>query len=119
MPARKRRRLNISSSAPSVKIRLNQSFRYEPIFSFKHFRMSFALTMATVMMSQQSQRTDATEVDSQHNTWDFPEELPGNSIDPLGSGYLQPVLGLLDGDSASALSSKAMLATFQIHAGGF
>jgi len=108
MPARKRRRLNRSSSAPSVKIRLNQSFRYEPIFSFKHFRMSFALTMA---MSQQRQRTDATEVDSQHNTWDFPEGLPGNSIDPLGSGYLQPVLGLLDGDSASA--------PFQIHAGGF
>jgi len=34
-------------------------------------------------MSQQSQTTDATEVDLQPNTWDFPGELPGNSIDSL------------------------------------
>jgi len=34
-------------------------------------------------MSQQSQTTDATEVGLQPNTWDFPGELPGNSIDSL------------------------------------
>jgi len=56
-------------------------------------------------MSQQSQTTDATEVDMQPNTWDFPGELPGNSIDSLGSGYLQPLSDLSDGDSTSALSS--------------
>ena len=55
-------------------------------------------------MSQQSQTTDATEVDIQPNSWDFPVELPGNSIDSLGSGYLHPISDL-DGDSTSALSS--------------
>ena len=58
-------------------------------------------------MSQQSQTTDATEVDIpvQPNSWDFPGELLGNSIDSLGSGYLQPISDLSDGDSTSALSS--------------
>jgi len=70
-------------------------------------------------MSQQSQRTDGTKVDAQHNAWDFPEELPGNPIDPLGSRHLQPVSELSGGDSASALSSEDMLAALQIHARGF
>ena len=69
-------------------------------------------------MSQQSQRTNATEFDSQHNAWDFPAELPGNSIDPLGSGYPQPKSEISDGDSASTFSSEDMLAALQIHAGG-
>jgi len=43
-------------------------------------------------MSQQSQRTDATEGDSQPNASDFPEQLPGNSIDLLGCGYLLPTI---------------------------
>ena len=55
-------------------------------------------------MSQQSQTTDATKIDSQRNSWDFPEELPGQSMGPLGTGYLKPIPELLDGDSASALS---------------
>ena len=58
-------------------------------------------------MSQQSQTTDATEVDIQPNSWDFPGELPGNSIDLLGSGYLHPISDLSDGDSTSALSSAS------------
>jgi len=70
-------------------------------------------------MSQQSQRTDGTKADEQHNAWDFPEELPGNPIDPLGSGHLQPASELSDGDSVSALSSEDMLAALQIHARGF
>ena len=49
--------------------------------------------------------TDATEVDMQPNIWDFPGELPGNSIDPHRSGYLQPTLDLSDGDSTSPLSN--------------
>ena len=60
-------------------------------------------------MSQQNQRTDGTEVELQHDARDFPEELPGNSIDPLGSGYLQPISEPSDGDSASAFSSQDML----------
>jgi hypothetical protein len=52
-----------------------------------------------------SKSTDATEVDSQANVWDFPDELPGNSIDTLGSGYLHPISELSDCDSTSALSS--------------
>jgi len=109
MHARKRRRLNISSSAPSAKIRLNQSFGYGPYFLFKYFHKFFALTIVTVVVSQQSQRTNATKVGSQHNVWDFPEELPGNSIDPLGSGYLQPISELSYGDSANALCGNDML----------
>jgi len=70
-----------------------------------YFDESFALTIVTVVMSQQRQRSDATEVDSQHNARYFPEELPGNSIDPLGSGYLQPISESSDGDGARALSS--------------
>ena len=55
-------------------------------------------------ISQQSQTTDATEVDTQPtgNSWDFSEELPG---EPLGTGYLQPISELSDGDTTSALSS--------------
>ena len=34
-----------------------------------------------------SQSTDATEVDSQANAWNFPDELLGNSMNSLGSGY--------------------------------
>jgi len=52
-----------------------------------------------------SQSTDATEVDSQVNAWEFPEQLPGSSMDTLTSGYLQPISELSDGDSTSALSS--------------
>ena len=118
LPARKRRRLN-RLSAPSIKIRLNQSFRCEHYFSFKYFHKPFALTMVTVVMSQQSQRTDPTEVDSQHNVWDSPEELLRNSIDPLGSRYLQPISEFFHGDSANTLHSKDMLSGLQIHAGGF
>ena len=70
-------------------------------------------------MSQQIQRTDATEVDSQYNAWDFPEELPGDTIDPLGSGYLRPISELSVGNSASAPSWADMLAALQIHAGSF
>jgi len=75
--------------------------------------------MVTVVMSQQSQRTDPTEVDSQHNVWDSPEELLRNSIDPLGSRYLQPISEFFHGDSANTLHSKDMLSGLQIHAGGF
>jgi len=50
-------------------------------FSFKYLHKSFALTIVTVM-SQQSERMDIREVDSQHNAWNFPEELPGKLIDP-------------------------------------
>ena len=46
-----------------------------------------------------SQSIDATEVDSQANAWDFSDELPGNSIDSLGSGYQHPILELSDCDS--------------------
>jgi len=70
-------------------------------------------------MSQQSERTNATEFDSQHNAWDFAEGLPGNSIDPLGSGYLQQKSEISDGDSASNFSSDDMLAALCIHASGF
>jgi len=56
-------------------------------------------------MSQQSQKTDATEVDMEPNTWDLPGELPGNSTDLLGSGYLQAISDLSDGDCMSSLSS--------------
>ena len=56
-------------------------------------------------MPQQSQTADATEVDIQPNSWDFPGGLPRNSICSLGSGYLQPISDLSDGDSTSALSS--------------
>jgi len=53
-------------------------------------------------MLQQSQITDASEVGSRHDAWDFPQRLPGESGDPLGSGYPH-------GDSASALCSKDMI----------
>jgi len=46
----------------------------------------------------------------QHGAWDFAEELSGNSIDPLGSGYLQLMLELSGGDNTSALSSEDMFA---------
>jgi len=55
-----------------------------------------------------SQSTDATKVDSQANAWDFPDELVGNSIDPLRSGYLHPISELWDYDSTSALSSALL-----------
>jgi len=61
------------------------------------------------MMPQQSQRTGATE-DGSHNAWDFLEELPGNSIGPLGSGYPQPISELSYGDSAGNSCSKDILA---------
>ena len=69
-------------------------------------------------MLQKSQRTKATQVGSKLDAWGFPEELPGNSIDPAGSGYPHPIWELSSRDSASALSSKDII-TFQIHAGGF
>ena len=47
----------------------------------------------------------ATKPNDRHNSRDFPGELPGNSIDLLGSGHLQPISDLSDGDSTSALSS--------------
>ncbi|PUU83593.1 hypothetical protein B9Z19DRAFT_1118946 [Tuber borchii] len=56
-------------------------------------------------MSQQSQTTDATEIDLQPNSWDLPGDLPSQSMESLGTGYLQPISELSDGDSASALSS--------------
>ena len=52
-----------------------------------------------------SQSTDTTEVDSQVNPWEFPEQLPENSMESLTSGYLQPISELSDADSTSALSS--------------
>ena len=55
-----------------------------------------------------SQSTHATEVDSQANAWDFPDELPGNSIDSPGSGYLHPISELSDCGSTSALSSALL-----------
>jgi len=55
-----------------------------------------------------SQSVDATEVDSQANAWDFPDELHGNSIDSLGSGYQHPISELSDCDSTSALSSALL-----------
>lgn len=64
-----------------------------------------ALTLVTVIMSQQSQTTNTSEVDVQPNTWDFRGELQGNSINSLGSGYLHPILDLSDSESTSALSS--------------
>ena len=54
-------------------------------------------------MSQQSQTTDATQVDSKPSSWDFPGELPGQSMESLGKGYLQPISEISDGDSVSAL----------------
>jgi len=56
-------------------------------------------------MSQQWQTIDATKVDLQPDSWDFPGELPGQSMESLGTGYLQPISELSDGDSASARSS--------------
>ena len=70
------------------------------IFPLKYSNEFFALTIFTVMLSQ-SQGTDATGVDSEHDVWDFPEELPGHSIDPLGSRYLHPIRELSDRDSAT------------------
>jgi len=67
-----------------------------------------------MVMLQQGETTDVTEVGLQHTAWDFPEELPGDLDDPLGSGYLQPILELSYGDTASALSSGDMLAALQI-----
>ena len=55
-----------------------------------------------------SQSTDAAEVDSQANAWDFPDELPGKSIDSLRSGYLHPISELSDCDSSRALSSALL-----------
>jgi len=49
-------------------------------------------------MSQSIDATDS-EVDSQANAWDFSDELLGNSIDSLGSGYQHPILELSDCDS--------------------
>jgi len=51
-------------------------------------------------VSQQSQRTDVnlTEGYSQLNALAFPEQLAGNSIDPLGSGYLRPAIFTHIGD---------------------
>ena len=54
-------------------------------------------------MPQQSQTTDATEVEIPYSP--IHGELPGNSIDSLGSGYLQLISDLSDGDGTSALSS--------------
>ena len=56
-------------------------------------------------MSQQSQTTETTKIDSQPNSWDFLEELPSQSMESLRTGYLQPISELSDEDSASALSS--------------
>ena len=55
-----------------------------------------------------SQSTDATEVDSQANASDFPDELPGNSTDSLRSGYLHAISELSDCDSTSALSGALL-----------
>jgi len=55
-----------------------------------------------------SQSTDAPEVDSQANASDFPDELPGNSIDSLRSGYLHAISELSDCDSTSALSGALL-----------
>jgi len=55
-----------------------------------------------------SQSIDAIEVDSQANAWDFPDELPGNSIDCLESEYQHPISELSDCDSTSALSSTLL-----------
>ena len=49
----------------------------------------------------------------------FQKSYWGSSIDPLGSGYPQPISELSYGDSASALCSKGMLAALQIHVGSF
>jgi len=78
------------------------------IFPLKYFHKSFGLIMVTVML-QQSQITNATEVGSKHDVWDFPQKLPENSTDPLGSRYPQPISELSYGDSASALCSKDMI----------
>jgi len=43
----------------------------------------------------------------------------GDSIDPLGSGYLQPISELSHSKSASALWSKDMLGALEIYSGGF
>ena len=67
-------------------------------------------------MSQQNQRTDATEVDSQHNARHSPEESPGNPTDPPG-GYPQTISEL--SDSASVVCSQYMLAALRIHARTF
>jgi len=80
------------------------------VFSFKYLDKSFAQTIVTGVMSQQNQRTEGTEDELQHGAWDFAEELSGNSIDPLGSGYLQLMLELSGGDNSSALSSEDMFA---------
>ena len=88
MPERKIRRLNRSLSVQNIKIRLNQSFRYEPYFLFKILLKPFTLTIVKVVL-RRSQRTDAAGSGSNHDAWEFPEELPGNSIHPLGSG--QPI----------------------------
>jgi len=58
------------------------------IFPLQYFAKSCALILVIVIL-QKTQRTKATEVKWKHNARDFPEELQGNSIDHLGSGYLQ------------------------------
>jgi len=42
-------------------------------------------------MSEPSQATDATEVELQPDSWDFPGESLGQSMESLGTGYLQPI----------------------------
>jgi len=59
---KERRRLNRSSSTPSGRIMLSHSFAMSAIFSFKYFYKSFSLTIVMVVMLQQSQRTDATNI---------------------------------------------------------
>jgi len=55
-----------------------------------------------------SQSTDATEVESQANAWDFPDELLGNAMDSLGSGYLHPISEPSNCDSMRTLSSALL-----------
>ena len=63
--------------------------------------------MVTVVVSQVKELMQPKL--AQHNAWDFPEELPGNSIDPLGSVYLQPISELSYCNIANALCGNDML----------
>jgi len=51
---KKEKKVAGSSSAPSIKIRLSQLFATSLIFPLKYSHKSFALTVVTVVMSQQS-----------------------------------------------------------------
>jgi len=71
MPARKRRSLNWSSSAPSIKIRLSHHSATSLIFHLKYFHKPCALSTVIVML-QRGEKTEVTQVDLRDNAGNFP-----------------------------------------------